>query len=171
MASYRVFEFPGALPTRKAAGEDVRFVRDGFSFAALVFPSIWLLWHRLWMSFAFFVLLMASFIFVADTISPVLGVFLNALVGFYLGFEGTNLKSVKLKNAGWHEVDVIVASDEEEAEVRYFSNRLRTVSSDEVNAAPVTTATAQRFIKPFSSPSKNRQIIGGFPSSPAGSRS
>lgn len=171
MASYRVFEFPDALPTKKAASEDVCFVRDGFSFTALVFPSIWLLWHRLWMSFAFFVLLMASFIFIADTISPVLGVFLNALVGFYFSFEGTNLKAVKLKNAGWHEVDVIVASDEEEAEVRYFSNRLRTTSSDELSAELVTTAKAQRFIRPYSPSSKNRQIIGGFTSSLAGSRS
>lgn len=169
MASYRVFELPHALPQARAAGEDVCFVRDCFLFSALIFPSIWLLWHRLWISFAAFILLMASFIFIADIISPALVVFLNALVGLYLGFEGTNLKAIKLKNSGWNEVGVVIASDEEEAEMRFFSKKVNEgVLEDFVSIQP--TKPKKPIRAPHTS-QKPRPIIGGFPTRPAGSRS
>lgn len=170
MASYRVFEFPHALPQKKAAGEDVRFIRDGFSFLALVFPTIWLLWQRLWIAFALFVMLMAAFVFIADKISPLLVVLLNALVGLYLGLEGTNLKSLKLKNKGWQEVDVIIANDEEEAEVRFFSKRMNEHAVREENVPTPETGPPLQARTPVLT-QKKRSVIGGFPSHPVGTRS
>ena len=169
MASYRVFEFPHALPQVRAAGDDVRFVRDCFLFSALIFPSIWLLWHRFWISFAAFILLMTSFIFIADIISPALVVFLNALVGLYLGFEGTNLKAIKLKNTGWNEVGVIIANDEEEAEIRFFSKKMNEGAMEDF--ASIQNTKPKRPILAPQTPQKLRPVIGGLPTRPAGSRS
>lgn len=170
MASYRVFEHPHALPEKRLAGENVRFVRDGFSFPAVVFPFIWLLWQRLWIALAAFVLLAAVFILLADKISPLLVVFLNGLVGLYLGFEGTNLKATTLKNAGWQETNIVIASDEEEAELRYFSKK-------EEKARPQENLAIAEAIKPKAArrtqprKSKNRQVIGALSPPHSGSRS
>ncbi|MEP3524309.1 MAG: DUF2628 domain-containing protein [Hyphomicrobiales bacterium] len=169
MASYRVFELPHALPQERAAGEDVRFIRDCFLFSALIFPAVWLLWHRLWISFVVFILLMTSFIFIADIINPALVVFLNALVGLYLGFEGANLKAIKLKNSGWHEVGVVIANDEEEAEMRFFSKRANESAMEDV--VSIQPTKPKRPIRVPHTSQKPHPIIGGFPTRPAGSRS
>lgn len=169
MASYRVFEFSYALPKKSAAGEDVRFVRDGFSYGALIFPAIWLLWNRLWMIFAGFLGFAAIFVLAADSINPILAVFLNALVGLYLGFEGTNLKAMKLRNTGWHETDIVIGGDEEEAELRYFSKQRKNEGSKQ---APVSEEMKPPIMsRARSRPAAKRQVIGSFPLRPSGSRS
>lgn len=52
MASYLILTPPGT-PDRSEASDryrdGTRFIRDGFSWKAFVFPSLWMLYHRLWL--------------------------------------------------------------------------------------------------------------------------
>ena len=50
MKTYIVFEPPGGARTLEAA-ERVVFLREKFSWPALLFTPIWLLWSRLWLAF------------------------------------------------------------------------------------------------------------------------
>lgn len=48
MTVYTVLEPPPSGDDLRDA-ERVAFVRDGFSWLALLFPLLWLLWHRMWL--------------------------------------------------------------------------------------------------------------------------
>ena len=44
-----------APPDEPAAPERFVFVKDGFSWPALFFPVLWILWHRLWLTLVWYV--------------------------------------------------------------------------------------------------------------------
>lgn len=162
MASYRVFELRDAPAGAKALGDDIRFVRDGFSFWALVFPAIWLLWHRLWLGFAALVFYEALLLLLADWVGPLPGLVLGLLAAFYIALEGTNLRAMKLAANGFSETDLVVAGNEEEAEMRFFSRRNIKKQHPLAHEAPG---------EPSLSPLKARPVIGVFPARPFGLRS
>ena len=160
MAAYRVFEFPNAMPEQVQDGRNVELIRDGFSFLAVLFPAVWLLWNRVWFGFGFYVALILVFILASELINPLIGVFLNSLLGLYLGFEGTNWRAKKYLGNGWQEVDVVLASNYEEAEMWAFANRDGAPPQMEtVPAAIIQTPKA-----PKRQPVKTRSVIGSFPS-------
>lgn len=172
MASYRVFEFPFALPQEKAGGDNLCFVRDRFSFPAFFFPALWLLWQRLWLVFAAFLILMAFFLFLIEWISPVAVFLLHTLLGLYIGFEGTNLKALKLKRRGWQETGVIIAGSEEEAEVRFFSTRKGAPPRTPDVTLPAGVLQSRSTPLPSArGRTTSSVVIGGFPTHPHGSRS
>ena len=160
MAAYRVFEFPNAMPEQVQDGRNVELIRDGFSFLAVLFPVVWLLWNRVWFGFAIYVVFILVFILASELINPLIGVLLNSLLGFYLGFEGTNWRAKKYLGNGWQEVDVVLASNYEEAEMRAFANR-----SDSIPQKQVDPVVAKRTPQVMKRPSaKTKSVIGSFPS-------
>ena len=160
MAAYRVFEFPNAMPEQVQDGRNVELIRDGFSFLAVLFPAVWLLWNRVWFGFALYAALILVFILASELINPLIGVFLNSLLGLYLGFEGTNWRAKKYLGNGWQEVDVVLASNYEEAEMRAFANRVGGPS--QIEAEPAATKRTPRAVK--RPPAKTKSVIGSFPS-------
>jgi len=160
MAAYRVFEFPNAMPEKVQDGRNVELIRDGFSVLALLFPALWLLWNRVWFGFAIYVVLILVFVLTSELINPLIGVFLNSLLGLYLGFEGTNWRAKKYLSNGWQEVDVVLASDYEEAEIRVFANR----EDDVVDEKPEPALPKRTPQAPKRMPTKTKPVIGSFPS-------
>ena len=167
MAAYRVFEFPNAMPEQVQDGRNVELIRDGFSFLAVLFPAVWLLWNRVWFGFSFYVALILVFILASELINPLIGVFLNSLLGLYLGFEGTNWRAKKYLGNGWQEVDVVLASNYEEAEMRAFANRDDDLPQQQVE--PVAVKRISQVLK--RPPAKTKSVIGSFPSPSIRSRS
>src|SRR5258707_1450023 len=47
---------------RRADSDRFVFVRDGFHFWAFVFGPLWLIWHRLWLALAAYVVIVAAVI-------------------------------------------------------------------------------------------------------------
>lgn len=118
MATYRVFKFEHALPDQKAAGENIRVVKDAFSLFALVLPIVFILWHRLWLLLIFYLGATLIVFALSNAINPGMAFFLNLLFGLYIGLEGTAYIAAKLGFNGWAEVGAVMASDDEEAELR-----------------------------------------------------
>ncbi|MBO6717126.1 MAG: DUF2628 domain-containing protein [Rhizobiaceae bacterium] len=118
MASYVVMEPPGRSPG------DVRFVRDGFSVLALIFPVIWLLWHRLWIE-ALVIFAAALCIGAAGELSGWSGtaMAISFLLALYVALEGPELRIRALGRRGWQDAGVIDAADEDEAMTRYVAGR------------------------------------------------
>jgi Protein of unknown function (DUF2628) len=126
MSSYTVHQ---PLIAAGAAADPQRlvFVRDGFSWAAFLLTPLWMLWHRLWLVLAIYLLLSAGI----DVLLRVLGAPLSAfvIVGLFLsllaGLEAGTLRRFKLSRRRWRNVGVVTGDDLEDAERRFFDGWIR----------------------------------------------
>ena len=119
MASYTVHLQAGANP------EQARFLDDRVSVAALVFPWLYLLWHRLWFAFGLYLLAGIAIALIAGLIGPIGGLALSLLPGLYLFVSAKELVRTKWQETGWPIVATVEAGSLAEAELRYFHGRFR----------------------------------------------
>ncbi|AYG64603.1 MULTISPECIES: DUF2628 domain-containing protein [unclassified Rhizobium] len=134
MASYLILTPPGA-PNRSEVSDryrdGTRFIRDGFSWKALLFPTLWMLFHRLWLyAVAAFLLqgfaleLMRQPGFFAAGAALLLGVHVLAAL------EGPHAISDRLVGRGWKVGDLVSARDLATAEEIHFSRVEQEPSQD-----------------------------------------
>src|SRR5260370_29424482 len=156
MAAYTVHEPParaGATP----APERFVFVRDGFSFAALLFGPLWVLRHWMW-----FVLLGYGLVTMALAVVLHLhasaggGVVVWALFGLLLGFEAGTLRRFTLGRRGYRNIGVVVGDDLELAERRFFDAWVRKDGRGE-------PAGASGFTPALRMPHPAADVLGLFP--------
>lgn len=103
-------------------GETAIFVKEGFSWPAFFFPLIWLLYKRMWIVLAFYVVATTAMAILAET-TPVSddAVFLcNLAVSLILGLEGNDLYRWTLARRRYREQAVVIGSNQVTAEQRYF---------------------------------------------------
>jgi len=131
MAVYTVHEpLLKAGVTSAPEPERFMFVRDGFSFAALLFGPLWMLWHRMW-------LVLLGYGVVVAVLSPVLHLHASrtvalivwALLALLLGFEAGTLRRFSLGRRGFRNIGLVVGDDLELAERRFFDAWVRKESS------------------------------------------
>lgn len=130
MALFNVLEPPDGNPQR------VAFIREGFSWEALVFTVFWALFHRMWVVAA---LLFAGFAVIAVAeawalIGPDLAGIMNFAIALLFGFEARKLQSLSLERAGFRQAGLIEATGLEAAELSYFASRAPAVPAP---AAPL----------------------------------
>src|SRR5690242_9638738 len=119
--TYLVFE-PQADGRTPEEAERVVFLLEKFSWPALIFGPLWLLWNRLWLAFAFW---LAAVGLIAAAIAALhLATFAATLAlsvpSLILAFEATLLRQQKLLAGGFREAGVVLAEDIESAERRFF---------------------------------------------------
>ena len=56
MTVYSVYEPPVPATDMIARADRLAFVREGFSWVALLVPLVWLLYHRMWIEFVVLIL-------------------------------------------------------------------------------------------------------------------
>jgi hypothetical protein len=137
MSIYTVHEPTGALdPVER--GDRTRFVREGFNLWAFLFGPLFLLWHRLWLALAGW-LLLAALIAAARFglhLHPEACTALGILTALFFGIEGNDMRRWSLDQRGYRLADVIAGADRAIAETVFFHRR------DIEPAAPVA-ATAR----------------------------
>jgi hypothetical protein len=122
MPTYEVFEPP--MRNRGAADHADRFVfvRDGFSPGAFLFGALWMIYRRLWLVLVIYLGVMAAL--EAGLIRLGIGVGSQVavvfLVALLIGIEAASLRRWTLLRRGWLGRGVVVASDLEMAERRFF---------------------------------------------------
>jgi hypothetical protein len=105
-----------------AATDKFVFVRDGFHVWAFLAGPLWLLFHRLWLALAGYLVLS----FVGELALSKLGTGAGAralvmfLVALLMGLEGASLWRRSLSSGRWRQLDVVVADTQEAAERRFF---------------------------------------------------
>ncbi|RAZ91577.1 DUF2628 domain-containing protein [Mesorhizobium hawassense] len=115
MAIYVVMEPPAG---NKA--EDIRFVRDSFTWLGFLVSPLWLAWNRLWIEAVLAFVVMAVLSAVGERLGlEWAGSMLSLLVSLYVGFEGQGLRIAALRRRGWREWGVVAAANLSEAEMRY----------------------------------------------------
>nr|WP_316651080.1 DUF2628 domain-containing protein [uncultured Gellertiella sp.] len=128
MASYLVLTPQGTRGPTDAA----RFVRDGFSIFALVFPLLWMLAHRLWLPAALLFAIEAVIGYYAAQTGHDTGA---ALVLFALSLlialESGQIRYRFLSGKGWQTGAIIPAGSLAEAEEIYFSGLSGTAPSSD----------------------------------------
>lgn len=115
-----------AIYTVQSAGDDEDplersiFLRDGFSWPAFVLAQVWLLYHRLWLALAIWLLLEVGYLVLIFPHVPILvSVAVDGLAHLFIGFEGQRLRVQKAARSA-ERTDVVEARDQEDAEVVFF---------------------------------------------------
>ncbi|MGX5800727.1 DUF2628 domain-containing protein [Bradyrhizobium sp. Arg314] len=115
MATYVVMEPPAG---NKA--EDVRFVRDSFTWLGFLVAPLWLAWNRLWIEAVLTFVVMAILSAVGERLGlEWAGSMLSLLVSLSIGFEGQGLRIAALRRHGWREWGVVEAGNLGDAEMRH----------------------------------------------------
>jgi hypothetical protein len=158
MAVYTVHEPPlraGATPEP----ERFVFVRDGFSFAALLFGPLWMLRHRMWLVLLGYgaVVVLLSLVLHLHA-SATVGAIVWALLALLLGFEAGTLRRFTLGRRGFRNIGIVVGDDLDLAERRFFDAWIRKDSSAPAapGGAPALTPSP-RMAHPTS------DVLGLFP--------
>ncbi len=97
-----------------------RFIPESKAILALVFPLIWLLWHRLWWPALFYLLISIALALGLATQFGVMIGLLTFIPGLYLFLEGHELRRHQLERRGWRLTGIVEGSNLASAEMRYF---------------------------------------------------
>ncbi|MGV1767098.1 DUF2628 domain-containing protein [Rhizobium rhizogenes] len=119
MASYLILTPPGGPDGNQ---DETRFIRDGFSWRAFLFPTLWMIYHRLWLHAAAAFLLQGIALelirrpgFFAAGIAILIGVRILAAL------EGPNAVYRRLADGGWRTEGLVSAQNLAMAEEIHFS--------------------------------------------------
>ncbi|WEX77455.1 DUF2628 domain-containing protein [Sinorhizobium numidicum] len=131
MASYLIMTPPGA----PADDERARFIADGFSWPAFLFPALWLMSKRAWLLGISVAVLQILLILLSAfpggfTAALIMHVALSLLVSL----EGPVFLFRKLAARDWTLRSIIPARDLETAEEIYFSNSAATTDAKSATA-------------------------------------
>jgi Protein of unknown function (DUF2628) len=157
MAVYTVHEPPlqtGAAPEP----ERFVFVRDSFSFAALLFGPLWMLRHRMWLGLLGYAVVVTALSLVLHLhASATAGTIVWALLALLVGFEAGTLRRFTLGRRGFQNVGVVVGDDLELAERRFFDFWIRRSPVGDAGPRGQTAAPALRM------PHASSDVLGLFP--------
>jgi hypothetical protein len=159
MAVYTVYQPRLRAEQTSPDPERFAFIRDGFSFAAFLFGPLWLLWHRLWLAFIFYLVVTIGLGIAVGllTRSAAATAAVGLLIALLMGFEATTSRRWTLARRGWRNSGVIVSDDLESAERRFFDVWVKAHDAGPApSVPPLAPSTPPRG-------SMRNDVIGLFP--------
>ena len=108
-----------------ASGDDIVFVREGFSVFALIFSAFWLAFHRVWIAAAvvFGLMVLVEVARISGDISFAYAGLLRGGLSLAVGLFGYDLQRAALERRGYLMRGVTTGGSLDEAELRYFWKR------------------------------------------------
>jgi hypothetical protein len=136
------------------------FVRDGFHFWAFLLGPLWMLRHRMWLVLLGFIVLTVAVQIGLTMLGVSAGVKFTVgfLIALLIGFEAATLRRWSLRR--WRNHGVVVASDKDSAERRFFDLWTAHATSEPPRAAPLPAVPAET--QPPRAP-QQPEVIGLFP--------
>ena len=124
MAVYTVHEPPQRAGASSAPEpERFIFVRDAFSFWALLLGPLWMLRHRMWLVLLGYMVVVAALSVVVHLHgTAAVGTIVSALLALLVGFEAGTLRRFSLARRGYRNIGIVVGDDLELAERRFFDS-------------------------------------------------
>ncbi|SHF59548.1 Protein of unknown function [Kaistia soli DSM 19436] len=155
MRDYIVLAPP--LPSKDGAPEALRlvFVKDGFCWPALLITLPWMLYRRLFVEAALYVLAVTGLGFLGERIGAP-ATLLAAALPLALGILGNDLRRFALRRRGYAPRGVASGANIDEAEIRYF------LGLPEAAAAPLPPRIPPSAPGPMNS-QVGGSVIGLFP--------
>ena len=113
------------LQTRDAlqAADRTRFLREGFSWGALAFGPLWLMWRRLWLELFFYIVVVGLIIAAQKFwgLAEEAGPALILLIHLLLGLEGSAMRAARLDRRQFDCCDVVAGTKRDDIERRFFA--------------------------------------------------
>jgi hypothetical protein len=163
MSVYTVHQPPVRAADSLPEAERIVFVRDGFSFWAFLFAPLWMLWHRMWLVLAGYIVLVAALeaLLIAVGASSSAAAFVWLMLSLLLGLEASTLRRFSLRLRGWVNAGIVSGDDVEDAERRFFDAWLRDASA----LRGAATAQAPASAAPAATPPVRHgpDVLGLFP--------
>ena len=128
MSVFTVHEPPAPATDRIDRAADVLFLKDSFSWSALIFGPLWLLVNRLWLATLGYVAAAVALYLVLDLLGAaetLYGLFVFAF-NIVLGFEAHWLKAARLEADGWSTLGAVSGQGIDDCERRFFEGWLPT---------------------------------------------
>jgi hypothetical protein len=163
MSIYTVHASPAKTGRSATDPERFVFVRDGFSFWAFLLGPLWMLWHRLWLVFACYLVLAAALHFMLRAAGAPSGLafMAGALLALLVGFEAATLRRLTFARRRWNNVGIVVGDDLESAERRFFDAWVH--GEPRAQAAPKSAPPASPPPSAIATATAGPEIIGLFP--------
>ncbi|MBF9233118.1 DUF2628 domain-containing protein [Microvirga alba] len=157
MATYTLHLPRDARPGDPAALDKAELVKDAFSWGAFFFTVLWFFAHRLWIAGLGVLLAFVAFDGALDVLNvhPTAAVAAHLLFSCLIGLEANSLRRWTLARNGRPVVDVVTASDRDEAETKAFARWLE-------RTAPVS-APSRPVVAPNRSARGPEPVLGLFP--------
>ncbi len=161
MPTYTVHQ-PPEKNGRAADPQRFVFVRDGFHFWAFLLTLPWLIYRRLWLVLLGYVLLSValSVLFFVLRTPGIAQAAIGLLVGLLFGLEAGSLRRWTYRRRKWRNIGVVVGSDAEDAERRFFSDWVARAPD---MAAPSQVSPPKALNLPRGDTAAGNDIIGLFP--------
>lgn len=151
MVTFTVHEPPRPAADRVDRADELRFIKDGFSWITALLPPLGLAMKRLWLPLVAYLVgasVLGAALEWAGLSQSWSGLVLGA-IGFYLGFEVSSIERYMLDRDGWRMVGTVTGRNIAECERRFFETWL----PDQ----PVVT------VKPQPSAARERAGLWPFP--------
>lgn len=129
MSIFTVHVPPGNQPD---AAVKTLFVRDGFYWSAALLTPFWLIFRRLWLELAIYMLAMTLLAVAARHFALPISYSLLAavLLQLYVGMEASSLLQGRLSRRGFEFAGVVAGKHRDEVERRYFARTLSPISME-----------------------------------------
>jgi hypothetical protein len=160
---YSVYEPPVPETDVIARADRLAFVREGFSWAALLVPLVWLLYHRMWIEFVVLILVYVGLqlAFGGNAQGQALTAWAGLAISVLFAFEANDLRTASLERRGYRLAGVVSGRDRVDAEraffVRWLPEQERT---QPVTPLPPRRDTGARTPRPRG---EGEEVIGLFP--------
>jgi hypothetical protein len=129
------------------------FVKEGLCWPALIVPFFWLLFRRIWVALAFYLLASVLAGFAAARELPLLSAGIFIFTTLVLFLEGNSLRRWQLERRGYRMVGVVEGASRAEAEIRFFQR----------NAAAEMPPPSPALPPPTARPPAGSRILALFP--------
>jgi hypothetical protein len=167
---YSVYEPHAEAPDVATRADRLAFVKEGFSWPALLIPAFWLLYQRMWIELALFVLLLVGlqWLFGTGASGQTMFGWVSLALIVLFAFEANDLRAASLERRGYHLAGIAAGRSREAAELRFFRAWLPKQSRRAREAEPgAGGAERGREQVPYAGPppdGEGDEVIGLFPS-------
>jgi hypothetical protein len=139
MATFTLHLPRDARPGDPGALGRAEVVKDAFSWGAFAFTALWFFFHRLWIAGLLVlvaVVALNGLMSVLD-VHPLAAFLAQVLLSWLIGLEASSLRRWTLARRGMPAVDVVTASDRDEAEAKAFERWLARTPAPRATSAPL----------------------------------
>ena len=164
MTVYAVYEPPSEAPDVEARAEGLVFVKEGFSWGALLVPGIWLIWRGLWLELIAFIALFAllGWLFGDGAAGKTIFGWLSLAIIVLFAFEANDLRGAALERRGYRAAGLATGPDRDSAELAFFRSWLP--GQGKGTRRPALPKSSGRAPEPGARTSGDgEEVIGFFP--------
>ncbi|MBO9422039.1 DUF2628 domain-containing protein [Labrenzia sp. R4_1] len=127
----------------------MQFVPDKFSPLAFLFSIPWILFHRMWLVLLGYLAVTLVIEIAALSLGGAAMGIAAFAIAILFGFEAQALRCWSLERKGWQMVGVAEGNGREEAEIRFFANRMNKeqtpITRDQQTTRPATNPIIPRI--------------------------